>query len=303
MFQIVLLIGAGFVLHKLHILPEQAGTVMSRLVTWLFLPAIMLYTNLLECSVLTLGENIPLVLAGAVLTLVCILLSLVLAPRFAPDKPYDQGIVRYAIAFANTGAVGTPLVLAMFGTRGLFQYNLFCFSTLLITYSWGVMQLQPSHERKGGLAIIRRLFNPVLVGILLGMVLGVLNGADWIPPIVVDTIGGVSECYVPVSLLLVGYTVADFPLGRVLGDGRAYMFSLLRLLVIPVSFLLVLRALGAPDIMGVMAALTFACPSGMNVVLYPVSYGQDCRIGASMVLVSSTLSVITLPLVYAITAL
>lgn len=303
MFRILMLIGGGFLLHKLHLLPEGAEKVMSRLVTYLFLPAVLLHTNLLECRVLTLGENLPLVLCGLIMALVSIGAAMLLAPAFARGSLYDRGVFRYAIAYPNTGGVGMSLVLAMFGTKGLFQYNLFYFFALIFNYSWGIMQLQPAHERRGAADILRRLANPALIGLLLGMALGVLGAGEWLPGIVIDTAGDLGECYVPVSLLLVGYTVADFPLGRVLGDIRAYIFSVLRLLVLPVLFMVVLRLVRAPQIMSVMAALAFACPCGMNTVLYPVSYGQECRAGVSMVLVSSVLSVLTLPLVYALTAL
>ncbi len=303
MFRILLLIGGGFLLRRLRLLPEGADKVMSRLVTCLFLPAIFFHTNLLECQLFTLGQNLPLVLCGAVITLGGIALALALAPLFARGNAYDKGVFRYAISFPNTGGVGTPLVLAMLGTRGLFQYNLFGFVTLMITYSWGIMQLRPNREGGGVAAALKRLVNPTLVGLVLGLVLGSLNGMNWIPPILVDTVGSLGDCYVPVSLLLVGYNVAGFPLGRVFRDGRAYVYSVLRLLVIPVALLVILRLLHAPQIMCVMAALFFGCPSGMNVVLFPVSYGQDCQVGVSMVLVSSLLAVVTMPVVYALTAL
>ena len=41
-----------------------------------------------------------------------------------------------------------------------------------------------------------------------------------------------------------------------------------------------------------------SCPAGMNSVVFPAAYGEDCRPGASMVLVSSILSLVTLPVMY-----
>ncbi|MBQ9974489.1 MAG: AEC family transporter [Oscillospiraceae bacterium] len=303
MFRILLLIGGGFLLRRLRLLPEGAEKVMSRLVTYLFLPAVLLHTNLLECRILTLGENLPLALCGLIMALVSIGAAVLIAPCFARGDLYERGLFRYAIAYPNTGGVGMPLILAMLGTKGLFQYNLFYFFALIFNYSWGIMQLQPVEKRRGGADMLRRLANPALIGLVLGMVLGVLGAGEWIPGIVLDTVGDLSDCYVPVSLLLVGYTVAGFPLGNVFRDARAYTYSALRLLVLPVLTLVVLRLIGAPHIMSVMTALAFACPCGMNTVLYPVSYGQDCQVGVSMVLVSSLLAVVTMPVVYALTAL
>ena len=38
----------------------------------------------------------------------------------------------------------------------------------------------------------------------------------------------------------------------------------------------------------------------MNVVVFPASYGQDCETGASIVMISSLGSIITVPLMYAL---
>ena len=49
-----------------------------------------------------------------------------------------------------------------------------------------------------------------------------------------------------------------------------------------------------------MAALTYACPCGMNTVVFPAAYGEDCQSGASMLLISSLCAIFTAPLIYAL---
>ena len=55
--------------------------------------------------------------------------------------------------------------------------------------------------------------------------------------------------------------------------------------------------------MTVMVVFAFGCHYGMNTVVFSTSYGQDCRAGVGMVLVSTTLSALTIPLLYALTAI
>ena len=38
----------------------------------------------------------------------------------------------------------------------------------------------------------------------------------------------------------------------------------------------------------------------MNVVVFPASYGRNCETGASIVMISSLLSILTVPLLYAL---
>lgn len=300
MFRILILLSVGFTIRKLKLLPEGAERAMSRLITLLFLPAIMLHTFLVECHLDSLVEYSNLVLYGMCFCLLSIGLANAIAALFARGDNYLKGVFRYALSFPNTGAVGTPLVLAMFGTAGFFRYNLFLFVSTVLTYSWGIMQLQPSREKGGFVQILRKVFNPTFLGMLIGMVLGVLGAKQWLPPVVIDTVGSLGNCYVPVSLLLTGYTIGSYPFAQILGSRRVYVYTALRLLVIPCAFLLILRLIHAPLEACIMAALTYACPCGMNVVVFPASFDQDCRPGARMLLVSSVLAIFTAPLIYAL---
>ena len=303
MFRILILLAVGFAFNKLHLIPREAERVLSRLVTLLFLPAIVLHTNLVECRVDSLAQYSELVLYGALLCFLSIGLAYAFSGQFARGDSYLKGVFRYALTFPNTGAVGTPLVLAMFGTAGLFRYNLFLFVNTILTYSWGIMQLQPSHKREGVASALRKTLNPTFLAMVLGLVLGVLGAKTWLPSVVIDTVGSLGGCYTTVSLLLTGYVVGDYSVSQALGSRRVYVYTAVRLLVIPGVFLLLLRVLNAPAEACVMAALTYACPCGMNTVVFPASYGEDCRTGVSMVLISSLCSIITAPLIYALATL
>jgi len=40
----------------------------------------------------------------------------------------------------------------------------------------------------------------------------------------------------------------------------------------------------------------YCMPCGMNTIIYPKMVGEDCRMGASLVLISSVACVLTIPL-------
>lgn len=300
MSRLLILISIGFVFNKLHLLPKAAESVISRLVTTLLLPCLMLYTNIVECRVSSLVANAPLFVIGTVIICVYVLLSYPLGKLFGGKDTYRQGVFRYAFSFPNTGAVATPLVLAFYGTAGLFQFNLFWFAGLILTYTWGVAQMTPTKERPTFWGMLRKCINPTIVAIIAGMILGLLNAKDWIPPIVLSTTQELGNCYVIMGLLLTGYSVADYPLGEIFGDIKIYLYSAVRLLAIPVATIAVLFLCNASRELCIMAALALASPCGMNTVIFPAAYGKECKTGASMVLISSLLSILTIPVIYAI---
>ena len=144
------------------------------------------------------------------------------------------------------------------------------------------------------------LLNPVFISMTIGLALGAVGAKHWMPPLIINFVGDLSSCFVPLSLLLTGYAIADYPLGEVFNRPKSYIFTLLRLIIIPAFALVITWLLGGNLFMATLVVLTFSCPSGMNVVVFPASYGQDCKTGARIVLLSCLGSVITVPILYAL---
>ena len=300
MVRIVALLALGFFFNKSHLIPKSAEPVLSRFVTMLFLPCLTLYTYATECDFQSLITYSQWTLFGGAYTLVSLAIGYALAGRFSGGNEYLRGVYRYALAIPNTGAVAMPLVLAFFGTAGLFRYQMFTFFVGIATYTWGIMQLQPSHGRHDLMFYIRRIFSANFVAMLIGIVLGLLNARAWMPTVVLNTVQELGDCYVIMALLLTGFSIADYPIHEVIGNVKIYVFSLLRLTILPVIFLILVKLVNADPMLSLMAVLSAACPCGMNTVVYPAAYGEDCKPGASMVLISSILSVVTVPVMYAL---
>ena len=300
MTRIMMFMVVGFGLNRLHILPKGSGAGISRLVTMLFLPAMLIYNNMTEFNLADVGAYGRLVLTGCLLWVIIALISLPVAKKMAGENALDRGVYLYGLCFPNTSAIGTPLTLAILGTAGLFQYNLFILIFVIMTYAWG-MGLFLDVERKNGIKrFLANLLNPIFISMVIGLSLGALHASAWMPKLITSFLGDLGSCYVPVSLLLVGYTVADYSLAEVFQLPKSYLFSLLRLLVFPLLVLVVVKLLGLSGFVATLAVLAFAGPSGMNVVVFPASYGQDCRTGASIVMLSCVGSILTVPILYAI---
>ena len=300
MVRIFLFLLMGFGLNRLRILPKGAGTGISRLVTTVFLPALLIHSNMTEFQLENIGTYGRLVLLGSALWLAVTLICVPVAKKLSGGDPLDYGKYLYGFSFPNTSAVGTPLVIALLGTAGLLEFNLFLILWVIMTYAWGVNLFSEKKQERTPKQLLTQLFNPVFVAMLVGLLLGTLNGKDWMPDLAVNLLGDLGSCYVPVSLLMVGYTIAEYPLGDVFNRPKSYVFAAIRLIVIPLAVLLAALGFGFSKSVATLAVLAFACPSGMNVVVCPASYGQDCKTGASIVLISCLGSILTVPVLYAL---
>ena len=302
MIRIIFLLSLGFMFNKLHLIPKAAEAVLSKFITMLFLPCLVLNAYIVECDFANLINYLPWVLYGLVYTLVGIGMSYVIARFFSGGDAYTGGVYRYTLAMPNVGAGATPLLIALFGTKGIFLGQTFGFAQSIGTYTWGIMQLQPAHGRHDLKFYLKRILNLNSITLVLGIVLGLLGAKEWIPDIILQTFADLGDGYVPVALLLAGFTIADYPVLELIGNAKIYLFSLVRLILIPGLFLLMVwllqPVLGMSAMLCMIFVLNTSCPAGMNSVVFPAAYGQDCRPGASMVLVSTVLSVATMPVMY-----
>jgi len=300
MLSLMFVLLIGFVLNRLKVIPRTAESVMSKLITQVFLPALTMYTYMTECTPENLRAYGSLPLYGLVLFLSAMAIAYALAKPFGGGSDYLAGIYRYAFTHPNTGGIGTPLVLAMFGTSGYFRYSLFLLSATAICYTWGVAQLTPKTAGHRGWKILLSLVNPIFICMVLGGIIGITGLGSRLPGVIPGTIQKLGNCYTIVSLILCGYAIGDYRLKSLLTDKKVYLFTLLRLLILPLIYLGAAKLLHLNELLCTMVCLTVACPAGMNTVVYPVAYGEDTRPGASMLLVSTVLSVLTVPFLYAL---
>ena len=298
MVRILLFLLLGFAFHRLHILPKGAGAGISKLITTLLLPCLLVYTNMTEFNLQDIGMYGQQVLTGGLFWVVVMLVSLPISKKLAGNHPVDRGVFLYGLCFPNTGSIGTPLALALLGTSGLFHFNLFVLVSCTMTYAWGVSLFMDATQGNPIKRFLNSLRNPVCIAIFTGLFLGALNAKQWMPTLVTDFIGDLGSCHIPVSLFLAGYTIAEYPLGDVFKQPRSYVFTLLRLVLIPLAALCAARLLELSQFMAILTVLAFSCPCGMNVVVFPASYGQDCKTGASAVLLSCIGALLTVPMLY-----
>ncbi len=300
MIEILGLLFVGFLMRKWNLLPEQTPRVLSGLIAKLFMPGLVLTAMIRNCTPKSLAENATLILFGGMFSLLSLVLAFPLAAVFERKNHVLNRQYRYSIAVPNSGAAGTPLVIALGGSAMLFQSQLFVLVLNVVTYSWGIMQLIPAG--KGGVKdAFRRLMNPVMGALVVGIVLGLMDGTAWIPNPVLNLVDGLGNCYVTVAVMLTGYTIAGFDLRETLKDVKIYLFTAVRLLLIPLAFLWLCWLVKAPDIVTILTILIYAGPCGMNPVIYATEHGVDNKKVAGMLLVSMPLATMTIPLVYALT--
>ena len=298
----------GFALRAANILPKDAGKVMAKLITWVFYPALSFTTMANYCTVDKLGQNITYILLCCCGVAIALGIAIPVGSLLAKRKPSEKGVYQYSLAFANSAYMGDPLVLALFGDLMLSYYKLYCLPISLTIYTWGLAVLVPQNGKKGG--VLKKLLNPPMIAMLVGIVVGLSGLGAYMPNFLSSTLNSLKSCMGPVAMLLVGFTVACYPIGEMLKQKPVYVATFMRLCVMPaiiISAVFGLKTLANLvfdlNIDNTVLFLSFfavATPAGLNSVVFPESFGGDPKPGASMALISHVLGVLTMPLLYAL---
>lgn len=305
MLMMFLLILVGFLLRKKTNLPENAGTTMAKLETFIFVPALSLFTQMTKCTVETFRDNAMLILYGFVIVMCVILLAYPLSKLFvrksgaSPESTYSRNIYKYGLAFGNFGFMGNFIILGVWGNDFYYQYSLFVFALSVLCNSWGLYVLIPKGQNESlGQNLKKGLLTPPMIAIVVGMVLGLLDLTQYIPAFILSALDSAADCQGPIAMVLAGFVIGGYNLKELVWNKKVYAVTFLRLVGIPAIIMLVLKVLGTSDDIMTLALIAFATPIGLNTIVFPAAYGGDTKTGASMAMISHTFSVITIPLMY-----
>ena len=212
---------------------------------------------------------------------------------------YQRNVYKYAMAFGNYGFMGNFIILGVWGNEFFYKYTLFTFGISILCYAWGLYILIPKEQNASFLENLKKgLLTPPIIGIVIGMAVGLLNLKQYIPDFVLTALDNAGACQGPVAMILAGFVIGGYNLKELVTNKKVYFASLFRLVLIPALLMVGLSLINASEEIMILALIAFATPLGLNTIVFPAAYGGETKTGASMAMISHTLAVITIPVMY-----
>jgi predicted permease len=295
-------VGAGAAVRQIRWLSEEADRSLLKLVINLLLPC-LIFTSVSGNPALREVGNLalsPIVGFGTlVLGLAAAMAVCKAGPRLTGLADSDQRrTFALSVGTYNYGFLPVPLVMVLFGdeTLGvLFVHNV---GVGLALWTIGVMLLRGAVGRRWW----RRIVNPPAIAVMVAVTFNLLGATAHLPEFVSTAVRWLGQATVPMALVLVGATIADqFRSGvrpQNHGDGaKVIAWSLLlRMGLLPGAFLLVAILLPASDELKRVIVVEAAMPSAVFPVLLARHYGGDPATALRVVLSTSLVSLVTIPL-------
>jgi len=293
MQQVLLLIlfaAVGYILCKMGKVKSEQTKLLSTLQVYVFWPCSVINTYSANFTVEYIQEKYSLLLVSLILLAVMIVVGGLLAKLLA-KKSYLQAVYCYSLTVSNYGFFGYSLAAGLFGDIMLQNVMIFSLPISMYTSTLGYAMLTKTKFSP------KRFINPIIVASLIGAVVGLF---EWELPYVLDAlVDKAGACMAPVGMLLAGMVISEFNLKEILKGKRNYMVAVLRLLVLPCSIAGELKLLGLEEMI-IPALMVYAMPCGSNAITFPRLVGKDCKDGASVLLITSLLACITVPICVAL---
>ena len=286
-----LLIGTGMVAVKTGVLKLENKQALSNLLVYIIVPAMVVNSYRMEFSTQILrnllaafGMSVLSVLLGTVITL------LLTARKTGSRMP----IFRFACIFSNAAYMGFPLISALFGSEGLLYASAYVtvFNILLWTLGYGLVS-GGSSVKEIAHSLVR---TPVLYAIVVG--LGIYLLQIPLPALITQPLELLAGVNTPLSMLITGILIATGDLKQIVCDRHIWKLAGLRMLVIPAVCLAAFAALGLLrfGMSAQVVLLLECCPAAAITSVFAVQFGHDEQFAAGCVVLTTLLSIVTLPL-------
>ena len=289
-FSVLMLI--GYVIARKGLVDRSFGRSASWLALNVFLPATILNSVFISGNDFD-ASALPKLMLVLTLALGVGFLFAALIIRFLPVRHDAKRapVFELLVGLSNTMFVGLPVAQSLFGPSAVFYCALSCIPFNLYAYIYGVWRMK---NDKNGAPRVKDIFSAALIATLLAILIFLLRLP--VPSIVRELVSAINGATMPISLLVIGFSMSTVALTDAFKNKDLYLVSVLRNLVIPILTWFILRFFTQDPVLLLTGMLLAASPSAVMVTVFAIQYGRDSVFAAEGVLQSTVLSIVTIPL-------
>lgn len=314
---IFLLMAAGFGVGRLKVLPEGSNATLNLLLIKVVTPCMILSSiTSKELTDDTLSMTLQTFAGSVVFFAIAGVLGYFFAKHMLRVSPSSNiGVYTFAFASINTGFMGFPVTLALFGQD---IFYLMVMQNVILTvylYSAGPLMLRLGCESDeilpagtadtvkttgtaGSGSALKSFFmsfwNPNAVASVISLVM--LFAGLHLPKLIFEPVQTLGDATIPLSMLLVGIQLSESNISGLIKNGKILAFSLVKMLLLPVLTFLAVNWL--PLAVSVKVCLIFAAvfPAAVAVVPVAAMENKNSLAAAELIAITTLLSVGTIPL-------
>ena len=305
LFKLFFLLIAGYVMNKLGFLDSKTNKGMTSLVVNLTNPALIL-GSLSSTGAVTQGDVLTLLLFSVGMYIFLPTAAFLLT-RLVLVRADRRGVAELLLIFGNTAFMAIPILQALYGDVAVFYLSIMNMPFNFLVYSYGVWllgrdrraQLADAPQSESGSSprfSLKSLASPGIVCSVVALVLYFTH--IQFPAILGDTFSFVGGITPPLSMLIIGSILAEYPLANIFSDLRIKLLLTAKLLFFPVAAFILAKLFFTDSVIVGIVTLIFSMPCASLCTMLSKEYDVNTDVASSGVVFTTVLSLVTIPLVY-----
>lgn len=292
-FILYIIVAAGFTADKLRIFTEKTARASNDLLFYIVTPCVIINSFLTTSFSKDTASGFAVAIAVSVVAHAAGILFA--APLF--NKKDNSAVFKFACVYGNLGYMALPLAKAVLGETGVFYCagGVIVFNTLAFTHGIWLMN-KGKKDVKFNLKSL--ILNPGVISVAIGLPLFLFSVR--LPSIIQQPISFISGMNTPLAMLFFGTYLANTDLKTMFRVKEQYLIMLVRLVGVPVVVMILSRIFSLSETLTTACMISAAAPSANNTVMFSAKYGKDTALASKIVALNSFVSIITLPVMIAL---
>ncbi len=232
-----------------------------------------------------------------VIALFMMLLTIAIFYAFTKKKQKDNIALRVsniASAFGNCTFIGLPLLEALLPQYPeAVVYSIIFFISMAII-GWTVACFIITHDKKY-ISVKKILLNPATLGLAVSLPF-FITGIS-LPSPFHDAITLLGKMSTPLCMIILGMRLATLSFKSVFADKSKYITVFIRQIAVPLLYVLLCLLLPIEDNLKITLTVCGSAPVAAVVLNYAELLGEGQEYSAGVIILSSILAVITMPLI------
>ncbi len=309
----VLIILFGFYLRRKEIFKDSTAKILTDVILSASLPALAFNAFMQDINKTSLMQGINLLIWGFAIYIILIFITKLIYIKYNGDK---KVVLEILTTFGSTTFFGIPIIAAVYGATGVMYASIFNIAYRVFLYSYAYIKMSGIKADKNN---IKQMFlNSIVLATFLGMFIWVFQ--DSLPQI---TIGEKSYAFLridktafwlfkpmtylaalssPLAWLAIGAKLADISLVEAISSRDSWIYSFIKVLVVPFINLIALYILTVTNILPISfvglasVIIMMATPTATVAAAYAIKFDKESVLTSNCSLLSTIFSVVCMPL-------
>jgi len=284
-----ILIVVGIFTRRFNLIGETFIKQLSNLVLYVTLPSMVIVSMNFEFSDDLLANAIVIFALGPLMYGMLLFVSWIFSKSVrGTDK--EKFIFRYIVIFGNVGFIGYPIISIVFGKSGIFYASILNIWFDILSWTLGIALISKSENK---LNLKKMFVNPGIISIVIGFSLFLFSIK--LPFFLQESLELLGNSTTPLAMIIIGATIGGAKLSDIFKDSRLIVYSVVKLAIVPfIMYLLLLPFDLSPLVKGIPIVLS-AMPAAVSITVFAMKYDSDYVFGTKGVVVSTVLSLISIP--------